>query len=795
MAAVHYLLSDIARITGGTLIGKDLPVNGVLTDSRNGIDVSHPVFAALSGTIRHGHDFIPDLYRSGVRAFLIGDGFRPDLSEYPDAGFVAHDSALRILQKWAAHHRKQFKGTVVGITGSNGKTIVKEWIAQLAPDEKKIFRSPRSYNSQIGVPLSLLMIEGHEDVAVIEAGISQPSEMIRLEAMIQPDVTIVTNIGSAHQENFRDQRQKLEEKLLLAQGSHTLIFPAGDVFLHSAVRQAYPQKRWVAAGNQYDAEIPFTDKPSVENARLALALWQALGVPAQTLLPRLRQLQPVAMRMEMLEGFGGSRIVNDSYNADVNSLMAALDSLQSVAGKQQKVLILSDIYQTGLSDRELYGEVARLTARAGIDHIIGIGQRISGCGALFTGKKEFYPSTEEFLKNLNRTDFIDKSILIKGSRSFRFERISRMLEKQVHTTVLEVDLDAMIRNLNHYRSKLRPGTKVMAMVKALSYGSGSFEVAALLQHQGVAYLAVAFADEGVTLREAGITMPIVVLNADSGSFGTMIDYRLEPEIYSFLSLAEFTSELKHRGEQHYPIHISFDTGMHRLGFMEDELPGLIEILQRQSEVYVKSAFTHFAVSDEPHEDRFTEGQLDQFLRIGTALREAFPEREIALHAANTAAIERFEQARGLELIRLGIGLYGISSFEQGLEAVGTLKSRIVQIKHLKPGETVGYGRHGKIGRDSTIATIPVGYADGLDRRLGRGAWNFEVNGRFAPTIGNICMDTCMIDITGIEAQEGDEVIIFQGADGIKNMAAMLDTIPYEILTSVSSRVKRVFLKE
>ena len=790
---MKYTLSDIARITGGKLVGTDCSVNGVLTDSRSGIDVSSPIFVALAGKSRQGHDYIPEMYRRGVRAFLVSR--EPDAEMCADAGFVVTNDTLTALQQWASCHRAQFRGKVVGITGSNGKTIVKEWIAQLAPDGKKVFRSPRSYNSQIGVPLSLLLIQGDEETALIEAGISRPGEMERLEAMICPDVAIVTNIGPAHQENFTGQSQKLDEKLRLASRSDAIIYPAGHTWIEQRLQEKYPEKTRIATTGGYDAEIPFTDKASIENARTAVALWQALGVEPNEILPKLAGLQPVAMRMELLEGIGGAKIINDSYNADVNSLSAALDSLRSVAGEQKRVLILSDIYQTGLTDSELYSEVARLVARAGVDCMIGVGERISACAGLFDGAKAFYPTTERFLENLNRTDFIQKAILIKGSRSFRFERISRMLEKQVHTTVLEVDLDAMIRNLNHYRAKLTPHAKIMAMVKALSYGSGSFEVAATLQHQGVACLAVAFADEGVTLREAGISMPIVVLNADSGSFGTMVDYRLEPEIYNFISLAEFSTELRHRGEQNYPIHLSFDTGMHRLGFCENELPALTEALSGQSEVYVKSAFTHFAASDEPVQDAFTRSQLEQFLRIGKGLRTAFPDREILLHAANSAGIERFPEARQLDMVRLGIGLYGISAFEEGLEAVGTLKSRIVQIKQLKPGDTVGYGRRGKIERETTIATIPIGYADGLDRRLGQGAWGFGVNGCQAPTIGSICMDTCMIDITGIDACEGDEVVVFGGSEGIKRMAEVLDTIPYEVLTSVSGRVKRVFLKE
>ncbi|MCD8186603.1 MAG: alanine racemase [Rikenellaceae bacterium] len=790
---MRYRLSDIARITGGRLTGEDRPVRSVLTDSRMSIDFSEPVFVALRGNHRDGHQYLDETYRRGVRAFLVNRN--PEAAEYPEAGFVVVNDTLEALQQWAAYHRRKFRGVVAGITGSNGKTIVKEWIVQMAPQGYKVFRSPRSYNSQIGVPLSLLMIRGDEQVAVIEAGISRPGEMERLEQMIRPDIAVLTNIGSAHREGFADQDQKIRGKLLLAKDSRTVVYPSGDLPLEAALRRLLPDKQLVSTTADFDAEFPFADPISIVNARTALAFWTALGIPPREVVQGLKRLQPVAMRLEMLEGIGGSKIINDSYNADINSLSAALDAMQALASGQKKVVILSDIYQTGLTDAELYGEVSRLLDRARIDGLIGIGERISSCAGRFTGAKAFYPTTERFLDNFDRTEFIDKTVLIKGSRSFRFERISRMLEKQVHTTVLEIDLDAMIRNLNHYRSKLLPQTKIMAMVKAFSYGSGAFEVAATLQRQGVAYLAVAFADEGVLLREAGITIPIVVLNADSGSFGPMIDYRLEPEIYSFLSLKQFVSELKHRGEPPYPIHISFDTGMHRLGFMEGEVPQLIALLREHSEVYVRSAFTHFAASDEPQQDDFTRKQLHRFLRIGAVLREAFPQREIALHAANTAGIERFAEARELDMIRLGIGLYGISSFERGLEAVGTLKSRIVQIKNLQPGETVGYGRHGKIRKASKIATLPVGYADGLDRRLGRGAWKVRVSDRFAPTIGNICMDTCMIDITGIDAHEGDEVVIVQGAEAIIEMAELLQTIPYEILTSISSRVKRVFLKE
>ncbi len=777
---MKYRLSEIARVAGGRLTGADRAVDGVVIDSRAGHDTTRPVFVALPGSHRDGHDYIGAMYERGVRAFLVSRTPEDVAEKYPEAGFVVVSDTLAALQAWAAHHRAGFKGTVVGITGSNGKTIVKEWIAQLAPAGRKLFRSPRSYNSQIGVPLSLLMLRGDEEVAVIEAGISRPGEMERLEAMIRPDWVVLTNIGAAHQENFASLDQKRDEKLILARRAARIIEP----------------ELTIGAG-----DLPFADLVSIANAQWAAAVWEALGVKKEELLPRLKTLQPVAMRMELREGIGGAKILNDSYNADINSLSAALDALRAVAGEQEKVLILSDIFQSGMPDAELYREAARLAEKAGVGLFIGIGERISACAELFAGPKRFYPTTQKFLENVDRTEFPGKAILIKGSRSFGFEKISRLLDKQVHTTVLEVDLDAMLRNLAHYRAKLAPDTRIMAMVKALGYGSGGFEVAAALQRQGVDYLAVAFADEGISLRRAGITMPIVVLNADAGTFHNMIDHGLEPEIYNFRSLDEFTAALRRQGRWNYPVHLSFDTGMHRLGFLQEELPELIERLGNQQEVSVKSAFTHFAASDEAQHDEFTRGQLEQFLRIGERLQAAFPEPKFLLHAANSAAIERFSESAQLDMVRLGIGLYGIGAVEKGLEPVGTLRSRIVQIKRLSPGETVGYGRRGKIERESVIATVPIGYADGLDRRLGGGAWSFAVNGCPAPTVGSICMDTCMIDLTGIPAAEGDGVVVFGGAAGpdnphsVERMAAVLGTIPYEILTSVPARVKRIFLKE
>ncbi|MDR2936888.1 MAG: bifunctional UDP-N-acetylmuramoyl-tripeptide:D-alanyl-D-alanine ligase/alanine racemase [Rikenellaceae bacterium] len=815
---MKYKLSRIASIAGGTLAGDDRTAELVLSDSRGTVDSPNALFVALYGVNHDGHDFLKNMYERGVRAFLVS---RPvDEAAFPEAGFVRVNDTLAALQALAAYHRKHFKGRVAAITGSNGKTVTKEWIAQLCPDSVKIFRSPRSYNSQLGVPLSILMLEGDEAFAVIEAGISRPGEMALLEAIVAPDIGIITNIGPAHQENFSDLHEKLLEKLVLFRNCPTIIYNSDMEPVDEEMKHLFAERnlltlgesgrgitvmrsgsggvklRLSAGGKTFETALPFTDEASLENAMQALALYLAMDFDPEQIIPGLARLQPVAMRLELREGVGRGKIVNDSYNSDINSLSVALDYLNSVAGGQEKVLILSDMLQTGLSAGELYEGVFHLIEKKGIDCLIGIGPNISANAALFDCPSEFYPTTEKFLHNLKKSFFEGKAVLVKGARPFQFEKISRALEHKVHTTMLEVDLDAMAHNLTVARSRLAPGVKVMAMVKALAYGSGSYEVAALLQHRRVDYLAVAFADEGVALREAGITLPIVVLNADSWSFQQMVEYRLEPEIYSFTSLEMFIGEAVRQGEQNYPVHVKFDTGMHRLGFLEGEVDELIDRVKREESVKIHSVFTHLAASDDPAEDEFTHDQLILFERMSDKIRKAFPSEKILRHAANSAAIERLPEAR-FDMVRLGIGLYGIGANPGGepLRTVSTLRSRIVQIKHLGPGETVGYNRRGHIDRPTVIATVPIGYADGLDRRLGNGAWSFSVKGRMAPTIGNICMDTCMIDVTGIDVREGDEATVFGETPAATEMARVLGTIPYEIFTSVSSRVKRVFLKE
>lgn len=789
---MNYLLSDIARICDGTFSGCDRTVSEVLTDSRCCGWEGEPLFVAMRGRNHDSHAFLAQMYGRGVRAFLVER--EPEAGTLPEGcGLVRVDNALAALQRLAADRRGRFRGTVVGITGSNGKTVVKEWIAQAAPPQVKLFRSPRSYNSQLGVALSLLLLAGDEQVALIEAGISEPGEMERLERMIRPDAVVFTSIGDAHQEHFASLEQKIEEKLLLARSAKRIIYHSAYRELAGAVTLRYGDRVLCDAAACTAEGVPFTDAASVRNAQLVAAFCAAMRYPA----PDWGRLQPVAMRLEVKDGIHDSILVDDAYNADINSLAIALDYLHGVAAGRPTTLVLSDIPQSGLQERELYGRVAQLVAAAGIGRVVGIGPRISLHAGVFACPTECYGSTEEFLAHLDRRAVAGRAILLKGSRASRFERIGRLLERKSHTTVLEVDLDAMIHNLNYFRAKLRPGVRLTAMVKAGSYGAGDFEVAQVLQHQGVHYLAVAFADEGVLLRERGITMPVVVLNADEGSYEAMIPARLEPEIYSFRSLCDFAAVAARYGERRYPIHLKLDTGMHRLGFVEGELDALCRKLPQWDSVRVASVFTHLNCADMPERDDYTRVQVARFDAMSRRIADALP-YPVLRHAANSAAIERFPQAQ-FDMCRLGLGLYGFGfAHNAALRPVASLRTRIVQLRRLPAGEAVGYGGAGVLARDSVVATVPVGYADGLDRHLGNGRWAMRVAGRPAPIVGRVCMDSCMIDVTDVaDVREGDEAVVFSAGPGndLETMARLLDTIPYELMTAVSGRVKRIYLKE
>ena len=768
-------------------------VSEAYTDSRNMPISDTPLFIAISGCNHDGHSYIGALYSKGIRAFLIKE--RVDTSIYPDAGFVLVDNTVDALQSLATAYRGEFKGEVVAITGSNGKTIVKEWATTLLSQEVKVFRSPKSYNSQIGAPLSILMIKGDEDIAIIEAGISQYGEMERLESVIKPTIGVITTIGDAHQDNFVSIESKIKEKIALFKGCKTIIYSSLYRSIEKIISATYSDKELIDCSvNIADISI-FKDKSSQENSLTALAICKSVGHGDMGRF--LNTLQPIAMRLELKEGINNSLIVNDSYNSDINSLSIALDYLHNVSGGRDTILILSDILQSGYSDTELYQKVADLINRSEVSTLIGIGAEIRSYSSLFSCKSEFFHSTEAYLSTIKREDITDRVVLLKGNRASHFESISHYLEKKSHTTVLKVNLDAMINNLNLYRSKVNPTTKIMAMVKASGYGNGTFELANMLQHQGVEYLAVAFTDEGVTLRERGISIPIVVLNADADSFDVMITHRLEPEIYSFSSLNSFVIALKKYGERGYPIHIKLDTGMHRLGFTERETPRLIEELNKTTELtHISTIFSHLAASEDGSQDEFTTAQINRFKEMSTKISNALGYNPLR-HIANSAAIERHPNAE-FDMVRLGIGLYGVSSSENiKLSNVSTLTTRIVQIKEIDREESIGYGRAGHTECSSRIATIPIGYADGLNRRLGCGEWSVRVNGKSAPIIGRICMDTCMIDTTDIECHEGDEVVVFGADDGnrVSDMAKILDTIPYEIMTLISTRVKRIYTKE
>ncbi|MBQ9138152.1 MAG: alanine racemase [Alistipes sp.] len=783
---MQFTLSQIAQICSARYYGADVTVSSVITDSRTISPVDGALFVAIKGVNHDAHDYIDDMVARGVKGFIA----EQEVALPEDCGVVVVKEPLKALQALAAYRRVHFAGEVVGITGSNGKTMVKEWIAAVAPQSVALYRSPRSYNSQLGVALSLLMIPDNAQIALIEAGISQPEEMQSLERMIAPDTVIFTFIGDAHQSNFTSLEHKIAEKLVLAKSAKRIIYNSYYQPLASAVERQYADRTLV------DCAVcnipPMADNLSANNARTVAAFAQMYGFPT----PDFSQLQPLSMRLEVKQGVDDAIIIDDSYSCDIDSLAIALDYLCSVAQSRRKVVILSDILQSGLAEQELYTLVAQKMAQSGVELFVGVGHKIGGYAELFTMPTRFFESTEQLLDSLSTIDISSAAVLIKGNRPSRTERISHRLELKSHTTVLEVNLRAMERNINYFRSMLAPQTGLVAMVKASSYGAGDKDVAQMLAKQGVNYLAVAFADEGAELRAGGVTMPIVVLNADHYSFDTMVASRLEPEIYSLASLDAFAAAAK--GEQQYPIHLKFDTGMHRLGFGEADIEPLVERLARYRDtIKVASAFTHLCVADEPSQDEFTRGQIALFDRLSSAVASAvgYP---ILRHAAASAAIVRFPEAH-FDMVRLGLGMYGYGyEHNDNLEPVSTLRTRIVQIRTLEAGQSVGYGRAGVLTRTSRIATIPVGYADGLDRHLGCGRWSMIVAGEKAPTVGRICMDSCMIDVTDIaDVHEGDSVTIFspQTGNSAEDMALALDTIPYEVLTSVSKRVKRIYIYE
>jgi alanine racemase len=814
---------QLIQCTHGEVIqqGESLPINYLLTDSRKLIIPQYSLFFAIKGERHDGHRFIQELYNKGVRQFVVEYSHGLDLAAMAEASILNVKSSIWALQQAAAYHREQFHIPVLGITGSNGKTIVKEWLATLLGRQYNIIRSPKSYNSQIGVPLSVWQMNDTHTLGIFEAGISKPGEMARLAEVIKPTIGLFTNIGTAHDEGFGNTIQKVNEKLLLFTNSHTLIYcldhqvihnelayfrqsaqqtftwsrrePNADVCLSHVGQEHGQSLLYIRFGeNDLQFQVPFVDDVSLENVMHCITAMLYFGLDVTEIQSRLRMLQPVSMRLELKEGINGCYLIDDTYNNDLAGLTMGLDFLNLQQQRATKTVILSDVLETGLPERELYEHIGHLLKTKGVHRLIGIGEVISRNKQYFSPVSEFFPDTADFLKQAIANKFSHQLVFIKGARPFEFERIVHKLLQKTHGTVLEINLEALSHNLNYYKSKLHNQTKIMVMVKAFAYGSGSAEIASLLQFHRVDYLAVAYADEGVVLRENGIHLPIMVMNPSPQTFDKLLSYRLEPELYSFSILHQFIQYLQDTGQQS-PVHIKLDTGMHRLGFESQDMARLIEVLKTHKDITVASMFSHLAAADEEEYNYFSTQQMDKFKEMSRAIEQELGYSPIK-HILNSAGIVRFPQYQ-LDMVRLGIGLYGVESTNQEqalLETVGTLKTTISQIKHVSAGDTVGYSRKGKVSRDSRIATIAIGYADGFDRRLSNGVGKVWINGKLAPLIGNVCMDMCMVDITDVPAEEGDEVIVFGKQHPISEMAGQMGTIPYEILTSVSERVKRVF---
>ena len=821
-----YSISTIAQILH--LPEPKIPASNIsilLTDSRSLTYPEESLFFALRTRNNDGHRYLHDLYQSGVRNFVV-DHVPATMLNVDDANFLVVENVMKSLQTLARCHRHRFTAPVIGVTGSRGKTIVKEWLYQLLCADYSIVRSPRSYNSQIGVPLSIWEMNDDTQLAIFEAGISLPNEMASLQAMIRPQLAIITNIGDEHSEGFNSDKAKCEEKVMLCRDCDCIVYNGDDSLIREVVENAGLTVKEIAWSRkdpdsplyiskvtkqkdstiikysylQYDGEIviPFTAECDVENAIHCLAVMLYLCRPFDVITSRMSTLAPVGTRLNVIEGVNNCLLIYDAYTSDFHSLAPALDFMNQRATKSHSTtVILSDVMHETMGGEKLYRSIARLLNQKGINRVIGVGEEISKHKSLFGENATFYQSTSAFLLSTTTADFKNELILIKGASHFHFESLSDVLEAKQHETVLEVNLDAVVHNYNFYRSRVKPETGIVCMVKASGYGAGSFELAKTLQTQGAAYLAVAVLDEGVDLRKAGITMPIMVLNPKVGNYKTLFTYRLEPEIYSFDILDEIIKEATKFGITDYPVHIKLDTGMHRLGFLEEDMPRLVKKLKGQNVIKPRSIFSHLATADCLDMDDYTNSQFEYFYRCCEALQGGL-DYPVLRHILNSTGITRFPQHQ-CDMVRLGICLYGIPTVDDGsqddLRPVSSLHSVVISIKEWDAGTTIGYSRKGVLKRRSRIATIPIGYADGIDRHLGNGNAEVLINGHRCPTVGNICMDICMIDVTDAPCKVGDAVEIFGENITVMELAERLDTIPYEILTSVSQRVKRVYYRE
>ncbi len=802
--------SELEIITNGKnlQVWKDQPLTVLLTDSRKAIVAEGAIFFAISGRHHDGHQFVDELYSMGIRQFVVE---RP-MTIGPHANVLVVASSLRALQQVVARHRSGIDSPVIGITGSNGKTIIKEWLYQLLSPEYKIAKNPASYNSQLGVPLSVWQLQPHHSLGIFEAGISTVNEMKYLQQVLRPSVGVFTNIGPAHSEGFGSVAEKIQEKLRLFSETPVVIYCKDHKLIDEAISAAGIHGfSWGTSPDasvqitartdsflvktpreEFSLQLPFSDSASIENCFHCVLVLLHLGYSSDLIQSRIDTLRAVPMRLELKEGINHCQIVDDTYNNDLAGLQVSLDFLSHQTQRSKKRVILSDIHESGLTDRALTRKVSSLLSAAHIQHFIGIGPVLFSYQGDFPSGSLFYQSTEEFLGSFNFNDLHDEVILVKGARVFAFEKIVNHIQRKVHGTVMEIDLGALVHNLNYFRSRLNASTKVMAMVKAFAYGSGSNEIANVLQYHKIDYLGVAYADEGIELRKNNITLPVMVMNPTEESFEALLQYDLEPEVYNFKILQNLGDFLRGRPCN---IHLKIDTGMHRLGFNAEEIEGLIILLRERPNMKVASVFSHLAGADEKEHDRFSREQGQTFQQIANEISQRLGYKPIR-HILNSSGILRFPELQ-FDMVRLGIGLYGIdpTAASANLRPVATLKTIISQIKHVNAGETIGYGRKGIASSNRTVATIAIGYADGFQRAFSQGKGKVLIHGRQAPVIGNVCMDMTMVDITGIPAREGDEVIVFGKDLPIQSLADSIQTIPYEILTRTSERVKRVFVAE
>lgn len=823
----YYTSEHIVKLTGAKLHGRATtdPISYLLIDSRKLVFPSTTLFFAIVTSTGNGHFYVEDLYKRGVRSFVVSEV--PVLDSYPDACFYKVENVVHAMHMLAMNHRLKFHFPVIGITGSNGKTIVKEWLNHLLHKQFQIIRSPRSYNSQLGVPLSVWGMSPEHELGIFEAGVSTIGEMDALEKIIQPSVGIITNIGEAHSDGFNSIEEKLQQKLQLFKRASVLIYCKDHLLIEEKISemiksgsgiscftwsrenkkadifisQLQQQNKHTIIDVQYKGQelqfaIPFIDEAAIENAMHCFAVAAYMGVEVEVI-NQMQSLPPLSMRLEMVDGQLGSRIINDSYNADLSGLLSALDFMGLQNPASPRTVILSDVSGIRNDEAKVYAHIASYLQSKQIKKLYGVGEHITQYGYLFLAEGievYFFRDTEELIRNLQVSMFKDQLILIKGIRDYQFERIGALLENKKHRTRLEVDLTAIAHNLNLYKKSLKPTTKMMVMVKAFSYGAGSFEIANLLQYSHVDYIAVAYTDEGVELRRAGIRMPIMIMNTEEESFSSLIAYNLEPELYSIEIATSFAHFLSMEGVSHYPVHIKLDTGMHRLGFEEESLSGFLNIQNAPTLFHIKTVFTHLVASEDPGQDFFTKKQLSLFDAMCKKL-----EKELGYtflkHAANTSAILRHSGAE-LDMVRLGIGLYGVDPGKTTsalIEAVA-LKTTIAQIRKVGKGESVGYGGKAIVGRDSIIATIRIGYADGFPRALGNGKGSVRIKGVLVPTVGSVCMDMTMIDITDYpEIGLQDEVLVFGQERPLVEIAREADTIPYVVMTGVTQRVPRVYL--